>query len=336
MTQFQTLDEKSYQENKKQNLETILSDFNCEIDWIWISKASRRKVTFQIDGKNRLGFFAAKSHNLVEIDSDPLAEEKISALIPLLKNFLNRQEQNFYTQLAVTLFDNGLDVVLHGKKPINFSQEQKMMNFAKENDLNISYRYGNGVAPIFMARPNQIFYPDFKIDLTSDIFIQATKAGLENIVKIIRSSITPGSKVADIYAGFGAYSFAIHDLAKSIFAFEGDKIMTDLIKKNATANKLSQKIKAETRDLFSDPISKRELKDFDLAIINPPRNGATPQVVEISKSTLKNLIYVSCNPQSFKRDAKILIDSGFKIKSLNAIDQFYSTEHLELVAIFQK
>jgi 23S rRNA (uracil1939-C5)-methyltransferase len=53
-------------------------------------------------------------------------------------------------------------------------------------------------------------------------------------------------------------------------------------------------------------------------------------------SPLKNLIYVSCNPESFKRDAKILIDAGFKIKNLTAIDQFYATKHLELVAIFQK
>ena len=112
--------------------------------------------------------------------------------------------------------------------------------------------------------------------------------------------------------------------------------MTDLISKNASANGLAQKIKAQMRDLFSTPLDKNELKDFDQVIINPPRNGATPQIIEISKSNLKNVIYVSCNPQSFKRDAQILIDSGFKISSLSAIDQFHATEHLELVAIFQK
>jgi 23S rRNA (uracil1939-C5)-methyltransferase len=327
----------NYQENKKNNLESLLSEFNCKVDWTWIGDASRRKVTFQIDGKNRLGFFANRSHDLIEIDCDPLAEEKISTLIPTLKSFLQKQEQNFFTQLTITLFDNGLDLVLHGKKALTFSQEQKLMNFAKEHDFNISYRKGNDdTAPIFQARPNQIFYDDFKINLTSDIFIQATKSGLNRIVEIIRSNIKSGMKVADIYAGYGAYSFAIYDLAKSVTAFEGDKKMADLISKNASANGLAQKIKSQHRDLFSIPLDKTDLKDFDLVIINPPRNGASPQAIEIAKSNLKNVIYVSCNPQSFKRDAKILIDSGFKITSLNAIDQFYSTEHLELVAIFQK
>lgn len=338
MTSSPHLKEKEYREDKQKNLQNILGEFCNNISWIWIDGASRRKATFQIDGKNRLGFFAQKSHNLIEIDSDPLAEEKISALIPDLKKLLSNQEQNFYTQITVTLFDSGLDVVMHGKKALDFSQTQKLMNFAKEHDFNISYQYSKSTTPIFLIRKNQIFYPDFKINLTSDIFIQATKSGLENIIKIIRSqtSFEKGLRVADIYAGFGAYSFAIQDLVKSITAFEGDEEMVDLISKNAAANNLGNKIKAHLRDLFLDPLGKKELKDFDLAILNPPRNGATPQVLEIAKSPLKKVIYVSCNPVSFKQDAKILIDSGFTITSLNAIDQFYSTQHLELVSIFTR
>ena len=143
-------------------------------------------------------------------------------------------------------------------------------------------------------------------------------------------------RVADIYAGFGAYSFAVSHLVKKITAFEGDEKMVDLINKNAAANNLANKISAECHDLFLNPIRAKELKNFDLVIINPPRNGAAPQVLEISKSVVKNLIYVSCNPQSFAHDAKILIDAGFQIKNLTALDQFYSTKHLELIAIFQK
>lgn len=326
----------NYQEHKKNNLAELLKEFNCQINWTWIGNGSRRKVTFQIDGKNRLGFFAPRSHNLIEIETDESAEEKISALILPLKKFLKTHEQNFYTQVTATLFDNGLDLIFSGKKPLDFSKEQKLVNFAKENDLNISYRQNGEVYPVLMTRKNQLFFPDFKIALTSDIFIQATKGGLAAITKIIRNNIKTNSRIADIYAGFGAYSFAIYDLAKSVLALEGDKKMTDLTNQNASAIGIAQKIKAQSRDLFSTPLDKNELKDFDQVIINPPRNGATPQVVEISKSNLKNLIYVSCNPQSFKRDAKILIDSGFRITSLDAIDQFFATEHLELVAIFQK
>ncbi len=323
-----------YQQSKKDFLQELIGKYCDNIDWIWIGDKSRRRVTFQIDKKNRLGFFAEKTHNLIEIDKDDSLEERISALIPNLKNFLKKQEENFYTQVQVTLFDNGLDVVFTLKREPNFTQIQQLISFAKEQNLNISYRQKEAINAVFLLRKNQIFFPDFKIDLDSDVFLQATKSGLESIIKIIRQENY--HRVADIYAGFGAYSFAIHDLAKSISAFEGSKKMIDLLNKNAAINGISNKIKGFTRDIFSSPLTHKELKDFDFVIINPPRNGASPQILEISKSSIKKLIYVSCNPQSFKRDAEILIDVGFKIKKVTAIDQFYATKHLELVAIFEK
>lgn len=326
----------NYQQSKKNSLQELLGQYCANIDWIWIGDHSRRRVTFQIDQKNRLGFFAEKTHNLIEINKDDSAEEKISALISPLKNFLKTQEENFYTQVCVTLFDNGLDVVFTVKREPNFAQIQQLISFAKSNDLNVSYRQKDVAIPVLSIRKNQIFFQDFKVDLNSDIFLQATKSGLGSIIKIIRDSLKKPCRVIDIYAGFGAYSLAIYDLAKSVSAFEGSKEMIDLLNKNAVANGISNKIKGFTRDIFSSPLTVKELKDFDFVIINPPRNGASPQVVEISKSAIKNLIYVSCNPQSFKRDAQILIGAGFKIKNLTAIDQFYATKHLELVATFEK
>jgi 23S rRNA (uracil1939-C5)-methyltransferase len=332
---FLNLEEKEYRELKIKTLP--------EADWLWVGPHSRRKINLQISGKNELGFFAAKSNSIIEISACFTAEEKISALILPLKKLLKTLEQNLFTQASLTLFDNGLDLVLTAKKTVGFSQIQKLTSFAKEQNLNISCRQKNHLTPVFLVRRNQIFYPDFKIELDSEAFLQATKSGLESIIEIIRNFlIEPAGKlrvtphVADLYAGFGAYSFAIHDLVKSISAFEGDGQMVDAIKKNAAANSLSPKIKAEICDLFTSPIGQKDLSKFDLAIINPPRNGASPQILEISKSSLKNLIYVSCNPESFRRDAKILTNSGFKIARLIALDQFYSTKHLELISIFQK
>lgn len=334
--QSQPFNEKNYRESKEKNLRKILGELYRDVEWIWVGGNSRRKVTFQIDGKNRLGTFAERSKNLIEINDDPLAEKEISDLIPELKNFLKTQDQNLYSQIVTTLFDNGLDLVFVGSRDLNFSQTQKLMEFAKAKNLNISYRTKNNLTPIFLIRKNQIFYPDFKINLDSEIFIQATKSGLESIIKKIRSEIKQGQNVIDIYAGFGAYTFAISDLAKSVFAVEGDQKMVDLLNKNATQNNLGTKIKAETRDLFLDPVPAKELRKLDMAIINPPRNGAAPQILQISKSGLKKVVYVSCNPESFKPDAKTLIDSGFKITSLTALDQFYNTKHLELIATFEK
>ncbi len=333
---FLDLANSDYQKLKQKNASLLFSNIS---NWIWVGNGSRRRINLQIGAKNQVGFFASKSRNIVEIEKCFVAEETISKLIPKLKTLLKNQEENLFTQVMVTSFDSGIDLVFTANRNLNFAQTQKLLNFAKEQNLNASYKSKNDVMPIYIIHRNQIFYPNFKIDLSSEIFIQATKKGLFEINKIIRNFIEQNQNiknVADIYAGFGAYSFGIIDLIKSVTSFEGSEKMVELINKNSAQNASSQKLKSEIRDLFLSPITAKELKKFDLAIINPPRNGASPQVQEISKSTLKNLIYVSCNPESFARDSKILIDSGFKITNLTALDQFYSTKHLELVAIFVK
>lgn len=320
--------------------EWIKDKSNEIIEFIWIGKNSRRRVNFQIDYQNNLGFFAKKSHDLIIIKSYEIAEAVIDKSISELQKFLKKQEQNIFTQLTITSFDNGLDLIFVCKKEPNLTQQKKIIEFAKTNEFNASYRFNKNLIPLFLVRKNQIFLNNLKIEVPSDAFLQATKSGLETIVKIIREQIIAQKfhpkKIADIYSGFGAYSFALHDLANQIYAFEGEEKLVDVIKKNCVKFDLNQKIIANCRDIFIDPLSVKELKNFDSIIINPPRNGATPQILEIAKSNIKFLHYVSCSPQSFLRDAKILIDANFQIKRITAIDQFYSTDHIELVANFQK
>ncbi len=346
---FLDLSTEEYQLAKKKILTDLFLSKNItlpEARWIWTGSHSRRKVTFQIDKENNLGFFTKKTNSIIKVSNCFVAEPEISNFILHLQNFLKKQEQNFYNQTILTLFDNGLDLVFTAKNAPNFLQENKLIEFGKTHQINVSYRIKQQTIPIFQIRKNQIFYPDFKINLDSDIFIQATKSGLDNIKKICveeiinftnSSKLKPSQiKAIDLYAGFGAYSFAICNNVGQVFAVEGMSQMTDLIKENAAANNLSNKIKAINRDLFTNPIDYKELKEFNFAIINPPRNGASPQILEIAKSEIKNLIYVSCNPQSFATDAQMLLKHNFQITNLHALDQFYSTKHLELIAVFKR
>lgn len=336
---FLDLSPEAYQKTKQDLIKDQYSPIATNTNWVWVGPHSRRKVTLQISKKNVLGFFAAKSNNIVEINSCFVAEQAISDLILPLKNLLLRQGQNLFSQAVITLFDNGLDLVLKTRKELSFVQTQKLLEFAKKHHLNISYLFENHLSPILLLRKNQIFYDGFKVDLEPNIFIQATKLGLDVISQFIRHFLEENKKVknvVDIFSGFGSYSFAIQDLVSSVTGFEGDKKMVDLMNKNIVDNGFKKKVIAQNHDLFFTPINHRDLNKFDLAIINPPRNGATPQVKQLVKSNIKNIIYVSCNPKTFKLDSKILIDSGFKIKKIIALDQFYSTHHLELLTVFQK
>lgn len=328
-----------YQNTKKEALNKTLSGLNFDdISYNFIGPKSRRRVNLHINSKNQLGFFAKKSRNIVEIDNCYVACEQISDFIILLKKFVKKQDYGLFSGASLSYFDNGLDLVVSVKKDLDFLQMQKWTAFAKEHDINVSYRVKGFVTPIYLARTNQIYYDKFKLDLDSKTFLQATQDGLKSIIVVIREFLknNPDIKnIADIYSGYGAYSFAICDLV-NVRAFEGSDNMVKLINKNAASNALSHRVKAMHKDLFQDAIDKRELRDFDSAIINPPRNGATPQIKEIAKSGLKSLVYVSCNPKSFAFDAKILEEGGFVITDLVALDQFHGSRHMELIATFSR
>jgi 23S rRNA (uracil1939-C5)-methyltransferase len=326
-----------YRQEKIDNLQKILRNYYPRnIDFVWIQENSRRRITLQIDQKNKIGFFKHKSHILVEIEEYSLVDNKISQLLPVIKEFINNQEQNLFSQIIITLFDNGLDLVFVSKRSINYSQRNKLLDFAKINNFNLSIKINNDIEPIYLPKINQIFIDDLHLDVSSEIFLQATKSGLDSIINFIKNNISASQNIADIYSGCGIYSFAIQNLVKKIDCFEGSKSMVDLINLNAKKLQLTQKIKGFERDLFFAPLTSLELKKYDCVIVNPPRNGALPQVEQLAKSNVNKIIYVSCNPISFARDIKILIESYFKLTNIVAIDQFYLTNHLELVTIFNK
>lgn len=331
------LDQEKYQQEKIKLLDSV-NNLNIPPKWIWVSDNSRRKITLQVSATNQLGFFKEKSKEVIAITSCPVATKKISDFLPKLQQLLGKLPHKTVKQVSIIEFDNCLSLIFYLTKDLEYTQHQKVIDFAKATNCNISSHKDGQTSPVIKLQNNQININDFTLNLDSNIFIQATKTGLKNIVDIVTDEIKNGdniNNVADIYSGFGIYSFAISKIVKNISCFEGSSDMTNLVKENVKINRVKN-ILANRRDVFQNPVDKRQLNKFDLALLNPPRNGATPQIKEIAKSELKNLIYVSCSPTTFFNDAKILIDAGFKITKLYALDQFYLTKHLELIGVFTK
>ncbi len=97
-----------------------------------------------------------------------------------------------------------------------------------------------------------------------------------------------------------------------------------------------RKLTAETRDLFRRPVSAGELASFDGALFDPPRAGAEAQAREFAASSLPLVVAVSCNATTFARDARILIDGGFRIETVAPLDQFRFSPHVEIAAVFRR
>jgi len=328
-----------YRQQKIIDLKKILQPiYQGEIEFTWVGENSRRKITLQIDDKNNLGFFQEKTHDLIEINDYSTITINIQQFLPKLKKFIKSQEQNLFLQIVTTDFDNGLDLIFKSKRKLNFSQTQQLLNFAKTNDFNASLQVENRqIDPIFIAKNNHINIANLTLKINNNAFLQATRIGLESIVNFIQNNLEKNYKVADLYSGCGFYAFSLANLAKKIDAFEGDESMVKTINDNCKNLQLADKINGFARDLFFSPLTCKELKKYQGVIINPPRAGAINQIKHIANcQTIEKLIYVSCNPQTFLSDSKIVIERYFKLTKIIAIDQFFLTKHLEVVAVFEK
>jgi 23S rRNA (uracil1939-C5)-methyltransferase len=95
-------------------------------------------------------------------------------------------------------------------------------------------------------------------------------------------------------------------------------------------------VTTEARDLFKRPLRPEELNGFDTVLLDPPRAGARAQAEMIGPSRAARLAYVSCNPETFARDAAILTRDGFVLRDVRPVDQFLWSTHIELVGSFER
>lgn len=335
-------DEEEYkiakQQAVNQTLAPLLRHYQDVVKFIWIGKKSRRRVTFQVDKNNNLGFFLAKTNKLIIVEDYDLATLAINSLITPLKKIIKKIPNKIITQIVVTNFDNGLDVVLRCNEVLQGDGLQILVDFAQNQHLNLSFVINDNLFPLYLLRKNQIIYDDVVLDVASDVFVQPTKEGLNCIIQILQAQLLHNNakNIVDLFAGFGIYTFALNNKIKAHFqCYEGMENMVKIIQQNVTKHHLKN-IKFFNRDLFNDPVTLKDLKNIDNVIINPPRNGALPQIIELARASIANIQYVSCNPQTFVRDAKILIDSNYSIVNIYALDQFYATNHCEIITCFSK
>lgn len=343
---LQHLNNETYTNFKSNILLKIINDLDANPSIIkplvQISNKSRRRADFKIKinkGDVSIGFFAKKSHDVVDLNECPVTEDKIMQFLPILKNCLqNLKKPGIFESVDITLLDSGLDVIFNLCKKIKTPDFEKLAMLQKEKNIaRLSYKLSDSdsyeniyVGDAFIKFSNAEIY------LPRGAFLQATKQGQQAITQFVLEHLKPCQNIADLYAGCGTYSFYLIENAKRVAAFEGDEQMISSMHNAASDCGFATKISTNTRDLFVNPLSIEELKTFDGVVINPPRNGALPQIKNLGKSGIKNIVMVSCNPSTFKRDAKALLESGYKMTSTMAIDQFLWSKHLEIVASFVK
>jgi len=171
-----------------------------------------------------------------------------------------------------------------------------------------------------------------QVPLPPGSFLQATAEGEATLARLVIEHVGKAKRVADLFAGIGTFALRLAEKARVTAADSEASAIKALQRAAANASGLKQ-IEAIPRDLFRRPFVASELKVFDAVVFDPPRQGAEAQARELAKSGVKTVVAVSCDPATFARDVKILIDGGYKLAGVTPVDQFRWSQHVEVVGV---
>lgn len=305
---------------------------------------SRRRVAFKalktIDGLI-IGFSQKHSHRIIDIQECYIASGAIMALLPDLRRLLiDVLPQKGLATLHITEASNGLDVLIDCSLELDLNARERLVSFADQHDIAALHWQNNSfLDPVAIRRAPTMSLGGVDVPLPSAGFIQATAEGEVALVSAVTAACDGFARVADLFCGLGTFTFPLA-ANHQVLAVEGAKTAIESLEagRNAaqrTGPKLKQ-IVTRHRDLFRRPLTADEFSGFDAVVIDPPRAGALTQMQQLANSGVKRVVSVSCNPNTFARDARILAEGGFTLERILPVDQFLWSSHMELVGVFTK
>jgi 23S rRNA (uracil1939-C5)-methyltransferase len=174
----------------------------------------------------------------------------------------------------------------------------------------------------------------FQYRVSADTFFQANRFLLEPFIHEVVEHVGPSPHHAlELYSGAGFFSVPLARVAQEVIAIESSHSAVRQAQENARANKaLNLRVAQGPVDAT---LQGSDLKP-DVVVLDPPRAGCGVKTAErIARLKPQRIVYVSCNPSTFAREAAVFSKHDFELRQLTLIDQFPNTYHVETVALFE-
>ena len=297
----------------------------------------RRRAVFHARVSARdvieVGFSALKAHHVVAIDRCPILAPGLAGAIEAAWAIAEALAATHKPlDIQVTATDAGLDVDVRGSGALSAADVTALARVAERRNLARLTRHGEIVA--------QRMLPTIRIGraqlvLPPGAFLQATAAGEVNLARLVEAHCGDANTVADLFCGVGPFALRLAERAR-VTAADNNADAIAALRHAAAGTRGLKPVATQVRDLFRSPLVPAELKQFDAVVFDPPRQGAEAQARELAASIVPAVVAVSCNPTTFARDARILIDGGYRLVRVTPVDQFLYSAHVEVVACFKK
>ncbi|MDE2302618.1 MAG: class I SAM-dependent RNA methyltransferase [Sphingomonadales bacterium] len=309
--------------------------------------ASRRRATLHAErrgGAIVLGYREAGSHRLVDLRECPVLLPELAALLARLRGLLaalvaspgkgrGRNPARLSIAIDVAIADQGCVLGLKGLAADGLAAREALLAFARSQKLaRLSLDDGYGPEPLWEPEPATVTLSGVAVPLPAGAFLQPTADGEAALVGAACEWLAGAARVADLFAGLGTFAFALAAQGSRVLAVEAERSL-HLACRDAAA-RARRPVTALHRDLFRGPLLADELAGCEGVLLDPPRAGAREQVARLAGSGVPRIVYVSCNPGSWARDAAILVAGGYRLAELRPVGQFRWSTHVELASLF--
>lgn len=284
-----------------------------------------------------LGFNRKHSHDVVDVTACPVADDSLVAVLPAWREALASLfvgVSQYRLDLSKTAV--GAVAVLHLPEPLRGEERRHLAAAAMNMKLaRLSVMVDGACDTVAQSHPPFITVDGLRLDVPEASFLQATVDGEAVMVDWLKSQWPSARRVLDLFCGVGTFSLPMAKTAQ-VWAVDGDPRLLEAVARSARHARRLKPVNTVHRDLYRHPFSASELNAFDCVVFDPPRAGAQGQVLEIARSELGRVLAVSCNPNTFARDAQMLVEGGFRLSTVKPIGQFLWSSHVELVARFER
>lgn len=300
---------------------------------------SRRRATFTArtaSGKIAVGYNAARTHDVLDLDECPILLPQIALALPQLRAGLAAvMPASAEAKISVTAAVNGLDCAIQGPALPASRLAQLIAILGAAGFIRVTWNN----EPALLAAAPFVSFGGVSVKLPPNTFLQAVEACERDMaawaLTALQGANAAAGPICDLFAGLGAFSFPAAKLAP-VTAYEENALAIAELASAARQAKGLKPVSGVRRDLYRNPLSALELNKFGCVILDPPREGAEAQARALASSKVPAIAMLSCNPVSFARDAAILASGGFKLARLAAFDQFRFSAHVEIAALFQR
>jgi 23S rRNA (uracil1939-C5)-methyltransferase len=301
-----------------------------------VTPGTRRRAVFSAVNTTRgilLGFNERGTDSVVPLTECPVLVPAIVAKLLMLREIVAMAvKPRRRARIAVLAADNGLDIAISGGGKLSDAMMARIASFASNASIARLTIDGTLVAA---NRTPEIAAGDSVLLPPPGGFVQAVASAERALAAAVIAHVGNVGPVADLFAGMGTFSLRLARTA-AVTAVEGDAALLAALDASVRHARGLKPVRGMRRDLFVNPLASNELDAFGAVVFDPPAAGAKRQSEALAQSRVPKVVAVSCNPATLARDARILIDGGYRLTRVLPVDQFLWSAEIEVVACFER